>query len=129
MSATARVAGSSSVHPAMATKHRIKPKGGPDLRIAAQCIKDKGAAPCRATPSTLNAKASDSEAVIHLELDRMRGHPETRDFLHLKPDVRVEHVIREYASASQKLAVGFEVFERFFEGGARMWDFRGFFGF
>src|SRR5262245_55006634 len=32
------------------------------------------------------------EAVVHVELDRMGGHSETRHFFHLEPDIRIDRV-------------------------------------
>jgi len=43
--------------------------------------------------------------VIHFQLNRMRGHAKARDLLHLQANVSVDHVIREHAATSQKLAI------------------------
>src|SRR5215467_14718622 len=68
------------------------------------------------------------QAVVHLELDRMRGHPEACDFLFLERYVGIEHPVRKHTAASQKLAVTIEAFERFFERSTWVRHFRSLLG-
>ena len=51
------------------------------------------------------------QAVVHIELDRMRGHAETRDFFHLELDVRVDRVVREHVAGSQEVTIFVERFQ------------------
>src|SRR6202165_689626 len=60
------------------------------------------------------------QAVIHIELDRMRRHAKSRDFFHLERDVSIEHVVRENPASSQKFVILLEIVERFVERRTRM---------
>jgi hypothetical protein len=51
------------------------------------------------------------QRVVHVELDRMRGHPEAGHLLHLQFDVGVDHRVAEHATTRQKLAVLVEILE------------------
>src|SRR6185503_17221676 len=53
--------------------------------------------------------------VVHLELDRVRGHAEALHLLVLEPDVRIDHVVGEDAAAREEGAVLVEVLERLVE--------------
>src|SRR4051794_23505976 len=64
--------------------------------------------PCRARAKP--ARAQTSQRVIHVELDRMRGHLEAFDFGHLQLDVAVDEVVVEHAAVLQEAAVLVEVF-------------------
>src|SRR6187549_2613470 len=57
------------------------------------------------------ASRDASTAVVHVELDRMSGHAEARDFLCLQSDVSVDHVVGEHTTARQELAILVQVFE------------------
>src|SRR5258707_11362884 len=54
-------------------------------------------------------------AVVHIELDRMRSHPEASDFFHLQRTVRIEHVVRKDAALGQELAILVEMLDRHVE--------------
>src|SRR5438445_6590732 len=123
ISAAAGTASASGTHQAMARAHHAKAKAPRGRGIAAQCIKWRGQTVTGPPPSKRsNAVVDDLQAVIHLELDWMRRHPETSNFLLLERDIRVEHVVREHAAAGQKLAVLVETLEGLFERSAGMWD-------
>jgi hypothetical protein len=72
-------------------------------------------------PSDTNAR------VVHVELDRVGGHAEARDLLHLQRDVGVDHVVAEHAAAGQELAILVQVLERLVERRAHGRDLRVFF--
>src|SRR5512146_3541497 len=67
------------IHPSLA-----KPAANP--KRAGQAPHPRGRARRRPRPRP-------SQAVVHLELDRMRRHPEARDLLHLELDVRVDQIV------------------------------------
>ena len=52
-----------------------------------------------------------SQAVVHVELDRVRGHAEAGDFLHLQLDVRIDHGIGEHAALGQEGTVLVQVLQ------------------
>jgi hypothetical protein len=56
--------------------------------------------------------AQRGKRVVHVELDRVRGHAEARDFVHLQLDVGVEHVVGEHAALGQEGAVLVQVLQR-----------------
>ena len=62
-----------------------------------------------------NNRAGQSEAVVHIELDRMGGHAQARHFFHLQFDIAVDHVISEYTAGRQELAILVERFQRLVE--------------
>src|SRR5262249_4424395 len=53
-----------------------------------------------------------SEAVVHVELDRMRRHREARDLLLLQADVRVDQRVGQHAAGLEEAAVLVERLER-----------------
>ena len=55
------------------------------------------------------------QRVVHVELDRMRGHAEASHFLHLQFDIGVNHGVAEYTAAGQELAVLVQILERLVE--------------
>src|ERR1041385_8507956 len=59
------------------------------------------------------ATAPNLQAVIHIELYRMRRHAEARDFFHLEFDVRINHVVAEDAALRKECAVLVEVVQSF----------------
>src|SRR6187200_1975762 len=74
------------------------------------------------------ASRDASTAVVHVELDRMSGHAEARDFLCLQSDVSIDHVVGEYAAPGQELAILVEMLERHVERVAHRRDVLRFFG-
>jgi Ni,Fe-hydrogenase III large subunit len=48
--------------------------------------------------------------IVHIELDRVRGHLKTLDFGHLQLDEAVDEVVVEHAAALEEDAVLVEVF-------------------
>src|SRR6056297_2944919 len=46
-----------------------------------------------------------SGGVIHVELDRMGGHPEARDLLHLELDIAIDQVVGEHVSGLEEVAI------------------------
>src|SRR6188508_2924976 len=72
---------------------------------------DVGCSPASAPPEASLSLTAASAAVVHVELDRMSGHAEARDFLCLQSDVSVDHVVGEHTTARQELAVLVEVLE------------------
>src|SRR6188474_1060615 len=74
------------------------------------------------------ASRDASTAVVHVELDRMSGHAEARDFLCLQSDVSIDHVVGEHAAPGQELAILVEVFECHVERVAHRRDVLRFFG-
>ena len=68
------------------------------------------------------------QAVVHVELDRMRGHAESRDFFHLQFDVGIDHVVAEHAALGQESAILVQVRQRFIQRRARMRNVLGFLG-
>src|SRR5205814_10514764 len=91
--------------------------------IAPQCIKSPQ--PLPGQPVEAARGPQPLEAVIHVELDRMRRHPETSDFFHFQRDVAVEHVVRENTTASEEFAVLVDTLQCFVAGGAAVRDLRG----
>ena len=75
-------------------------------------------------PSPCAAIYSD---VVHVELDRVGGHAEARDFLHLQLDVGVDVGVGEDAALGQEGAALVEVVERLVEAVADGRDLRVFF--
>src|SRR5579864_7040375 len=69
-----------------------------------------------------------SEAVVHLEFERVRRHAKARDLLVLELDVCIDHVVGEYAAARHELAILVEAVERLVERRAGMRHLRGFLG-
>src|ERR1700682_5179409 len=136
ISAKAQGAKTSAAHQQMARAHWMDARLAREKTIALQCIKTPaGQAPPpgakradRGAPPRLS-DLPRLKAVIHVEFDRMRRHAKTRHLFHLERDVRVEHVVREDPTASQKFVILLEVVERFVERRARMrnlgGDFRG----
>jgi hypothetical protein len=61
------------------------------------------------------ALSRGSEAVVHVEFDRMGRHAQTRDILHLQFDVGIDHVIAEYATGGEELAILVKVIQRLVE--------------
>src|SRR6201999_1943422 len=55
------------------------------------------------------------QRIIHLELDRVRGHFETRDFGHLQLDIGVDEIVVEHAAVLEERAVLVEVLDRLAE--------------
>jgi len=51
--------------------------------------------------------------IVHVELDRVRGHLETLDFGHLELDEAVDEVVVEHAAVLQEGAVLVEIFHQF----------------
>src|SRR6188474_1456012 len=49
--------------------------------------------------------------VVHIELDRVRGHLEALDLGHLELEIGVDHVVREDAALFQEVSVLVEVVE------------------
>ena len=45
------------------------------------------------------------EAVIHVELDRVRRHSQPGDVLVLKVDIRIDQVVTEHAASFQELPI------------------------
>src|SRR5690349_6915539 len=55
------------------------------------------------------------QAVIHLKLERMRGHTEGGEFFMLERHVGLQHVLREYPAARQEFVILLELFKRLLE--------------
>src|SRR5690606_4850635 len=53
-----------------------------------------------------------SQAVVHVELDRVGGHAQTLHFAFLLGQVGIDHVVAEHAAAGQELAVLVQRLER-----------------
>src|SRR5258708_9722543 len=98
-----------------------RPRGTQVAEVVAPTKKGGRAAPCASPCGTLGR-------VVHLELDRMRGHAEARDLLHLERDVRVDNIVGEHPAAREELAVAVQGIERLVERSARMRHLRGFLG-
>ena len=47
----------------------------------------------------------ESEGVIHVEFNRMRGHSKPCDLLHLEVDVGIDHAVAKDATAGEELAI------------------------
>ena len=58
------------------------------------------------------SKSNGLQAVVHIELDRMRRHAETRDFFHLELDIGIKHVVTEDTALGHKCTVLVEVVQR-----------------
>ena len=57
------------------------------------------------------APAYHLEAVVHVELDRVRGHAQARDVFHLEVDVAVDHLVGENVAGGEEVTVGVERLE------------------
>ena len=53
----------------------------------------------------------ESEGVIHVEFNRMRGHSKPCDLLHLEVDVGIDHAVAKDATAGEELAILVEIIE------------------
>src|SRR5687768_3398440 len=69
-----------------------------------------------------------SQAVVHIEFDRMRRHPEARNFFHLELNVSIYHVIRKHSAASQEIAILVQTVQCFIQGSARIGNSGSFLG-
>src|SRR5438270_10429987 len=78
-----------------------------------------------ATDYAMKSARLSLQAVIHLVFHRMRRHPKPRDLFHLECDIRVDHIVGEYASAGQELSVPVEIVECLVERCTRMRHLRG----
>lgn len=58
---------------------------------------------------------SPLQAVIHVELDRVRGHAQTSDVFFLQGDVRVDQIVTEDVACFQEGPVRVQRFQRLFE--------------
>src|ERR1700674_2893241 len=58
----------------------------------------------RATPHVLPL-----DAVVHVELDRMGGHAQARDFLHLQSDIGIDHIVGEPPATLEELPIVIQV--------------------
>jgi len=56
--------------------------------------------------------------IIHVKLNRMGRHAETRDLLHLEFDIRINQVIVKDTAGFQEAPVSVQRFERLVEAGA-----------
>src|SRR4030067_838897 len=54
--------------------------------------------------------------VIHVELERMCGHAEARDILHLERNVGIDQIVGEYAALGQEFTVLVQGVQRLVEG-------------
>lgn len=84
------------------------------------CIPDAGRlpgiAPCpRRLEPLPELRPAFLERIVHIELDRVRRHSETRDFIHLERDVGIDHVVAEDASAGEELTIPIEVLDGLIE--------------
>lgn len=57
------------------------------------------------------SRQNASEAVIHLEFDRMSRHSHTCHLSHFQTDVAIDEVVREDAARLQELPIGIERFQ------------------
>jgi hypothetical protein len=78
----------------------------PALRDVPASLQAKKSAPCGALPGTATTRLL--QTVVHVELDRMGGHAQARDFAHLQLDVTINHVVREHPTGRQELAIGIQ---------------------
>src|SRR4029079_748123 len=78
-------------------------------------------------PSFRSLRLRALKAVVYREFDGMGRHAEIGDLLHLELDVRVQHVIGEYAAASQELAILVEHFQRLVQGRTNVGNLLGLF--
>src|SRR3954447_1420414 len=56
-------------------------------------------------------RAKRSARIVHVELDRMRRHFETRDFGHLQLDIAVDEIIVEHPAGLEKRAIVVEILQ------------------
>lgn len=70
----------------------------------------KQKAPRRAL--SINQPEIRSEAVIHIELDRMSSHAQARDILHLELNVCIDHVVTEHTPSGKEFAVLVQALQR-----------------
>src|SRR5260221_6865358 len=124
ISAWTQDAPAKKTHQHMARMHQAAAAGRRFADIAPQCIKK----PANAAPAVSEDRPGGPplplKTVIHIELDRMRRHPETSDLLHFQRDVPVEHVVRENTAAGNEIAVPVDTLQRFVERSARVPDLR-----
>ena len=59
-----------------------------------------------------------SEAVVHVELNRVGGHPETCHFFHLQFDIGIQHFVAEHSALREEGAVLIQIRQGFIEGSA-----------
>src|SRR5947207_3315150 len=64
----------------------------------------------------MGAEHSPSTAVVHLELNRVRGHAKTGDLLHLEADIGVDYVVGEHPAPRQELAIFVEMLDGHVQG-------------
>lgn len=66
-------------------------------------------------PPSIQAAAWVLQAVIHIELDRMGGHPQPSHILFLQGDVSVDQIVGEHPALGQKFAVDIQRRQGFVE--------------
>ena len=73
------------------------------------------------TPPPETRPPDSSDAVIHIELDRVRGHAQAHDVGGFQLDIGVNQVVGKDPAGRQETTIGIERIERFVE---RLADFR-----
>src|SRR3954452_19772668 len=76
----------------------------------------------RGAPFVRRSRSGGLARIVHLELDRVRGHFEAGDFGHLQLDISVDEVVVEHAAVLEEAAVLVEVFERLAQAAAHRRD-------